>query len=434
MGRPVSPATYAALGQELTKLAFDMTITGFPVSEPARAAHRERLTAEKVKAEAEFREVAGVPPEFNPGSPDQLRQLYYGHWKQQIQVHPKTKKPTVDKNALYFFRREGTHENIKIASDRLIRFREAKKTLESFIDNLPVLQDGRVHPFWGIFGAETLRWTCSGPNLQQLQKPEKIWDAAVQKMRLRRQGIRDMFCAPEGWVLIEWDYSQLELRLIALFANDPLLMAAFQPGSKGDIHADNAEALIGTRQGLAREIAKTLVYAMNYGADDITIWRQLVRRFPDLELEWVRKVIRRWEAAHPALLAYREEQLWFAEQHGYVECPFSNGRIEFYMGLADPSDVINKRIQRSGSDLMNPATIEMWRMWQRTGCLGIAQVHDALFCFAPRAIAREVAEQGRSIMGTMLDYAGRSVWVPVDAKIGPDWGHMEDANDWKEAA
>lgn len=425
MARPATASQYAELGQELTHLAFDMTMTGFPVSQPARAAHRERLTAEANTAERAFRDAAEVADDFNLRSGDQLRQLYYGKWNCEVQVHPKTKKPTIDKNALYFFRREEEREEIKAASDALIRFREARKTLEAFVENLPVLQDGRVHPFWGVFGAETLRWTCSGPNLQQLQKPEKIWDAVAQKMKLRRLGIRDMFCAPEGYTLVEADYSQLELRLMALFAQDPSLLAAFQRTSTNDIHADNAEILLGTRVGLAREIAKTLVYAMNYGADDITIFRQLSRKFPDLTLEWVRKCVRRWKAAHPAITAYKEQQLDFVAQNGYVYCPFSNGRIEFYMGLADPSDVINKRIQRSGSDLMNPATVEVWHALRELGALMIAQVHDALFCFAKVGTEQAVAQVFRDKMQTMLEYDGASVWVPVDVQAGPNWGAME---------
>lgn len=435
--RPRTATQYADLGQELTKLAFEMTWTGFPVDEEARSAHRVRLNEEAAKAEVAFRAASAVPAAFNPRSDDQLHELFYKQWECEVQYNPKTHRPTVDKNALFVFRREDRRAEVREAANQLVRLREAKKTLEAFVDKLPVLvRDGmsRVHPSWGVFGAETLRWTCSGPNLQQLQKPEKVWDPAADggkgKMVMRRLGIRDMFCAPPGYVLMEADYSQLELRLIALFAADILLLTGFAtPGT--DIHADNAQMLIGTRVGLAREIAKTLVYAMNYGADDKTIFRQLARKFPHLTLEWVKTVVKKWKEAHPWIEEYRAAQVAFAAEHGYVYCPFSNARIEFYMGMADPSDVVNKRIQRSGSDLMNPATVNVWRAAREIDALMCAQVHDALLAFVPIGREKDMACIFRQHMNTRLEYGGREVDVPVDVKCGLDWGHMEEL---KEAA
>lgn len=130
-------------------------------------------------------------------------------------------KQSVDRQALNDVR--GYHP----AVDALLRFREVDKLASTFVNVLPSFADacGRIHPEFKSLGAKTGRFSCSNPNVQQIPA----------RSELGKQ-LRQAFVPAEGRKLVVADYSQMELRVLAYYSKDPLLVEAYTSGTETDLH------------------------------------------------------------------------------------------------------------------------------------------------------------------------------------------------------
>jgi len=137
----------------------------------------------------------------------------------------------------------------------LTEYRKVSKLLSSFCDKLPKhvhSKTGRIHPEFFQLGTEAGRFTCQNPNLQQIPHDQQ-W--------------RDLFSAPEGRRIITADYSQIELRILAEFSQDPAFLDAYRTGQ--DLHARTAAEMFGVPIEKVskdqRGIAKTINFGLCYG-------------------------------------------------------------------------------------------------------------------------------------------------------------------------
>ena len=175
---------------------------------------------------------------FNIGSPKQLVEkltLLLG----ETPIDQKTERPSASRTAL----REYAGDHIAIAT--YLQWKKAEKRrqmVESLLEKMDA--DSFVRASYMQLGAETGRMTCIKPNLQQVPRDEQFRAAVV---------------APEGWVLIDADFSQMELRLAAVVAQDKNMMQAFIDGK--DLHTATADAL-----GCDRQIAKSANFGLLYGS------------------------------------------------------------------------------------------------------------------------------------------------------------------------
>ena len=175
---------------------------------------------------------------FNIGSPKQLVEkltLLLG----ETPIDQKTERPSASRTAL----REYAGDHIAIAT--YLQWKKAEKRrqmVESLLEKMDA--DSFVRASYMQLGAETGRMTCIKPNLQQVPRDEQFRAAVV---------------APEGWVLIDADFSQMELRLAAVVAQDENMMQAFIDGK--DLHTATADAL-----GCDRQIAKSANFGLLYGS------------------------------------------------------------------------------------------------------------------------------------------------------------------------
>lgn len=172
---------------------------------------------------------------INWGSPKQLAQLLFGDLK--IKAKPEWKTKTG----------YSTAETVLNQIDHpmvgaLIKFRGHKQQLSFFIEGWkPYLDtEGRLHPSFKLHGTVTGRLSCENPNLQQVPRDARI---------------RSLITAPEGWVLMEMDLSQIELRIAAELANELALLEVFHTG--GDPHWQTAIREIERGGGYKKEIIKT---------------------------------------------------------------------------------------------------------------------------------------------------------------------------------
>jgi DNA polymerase-1 len=137
----------------------------------------------------------------------------------------------------------------------LVEHRRVSKLLNSFIDALPWHineHTGRIHPEFFQLGTETGRFTCQKPNLQQIPK-EQCW--------------RDLFVARQGYLILTADYSQIELRILAEYSQDPAFLEAYRTGQ--DLHSQTAAAMFRVPPNKVdktmRNIAKTINFGLCYG-------------------------------------------------------------------------------------------------------------------------------------------------------------------------
>ena len=115
---------------------------------------------------------------------------------------------------------------------KLLEYREVAKVISTYLDGVEqyVTDDGRVHPSFRLVGTKSGRMSCTNPNLQTIPS----------RGRLAKQ-VKDLFVAPRGYMLVQCDYANLELRIAAALSGDPNLIAAFREGK--DLHRETARAI-----------------------------------------------------------------------------------------------------------------------------------------------------------------------------------------------
>jgi DNA polymerase-1 len=395
----------------LTKnAAMPMRKRGILVNQTAVAKHKETLGAYLVTANDSVTHIAQQLGfhEYNPRSNVQRHALYF----QRLGCLPTrwsklTRKPSLDEKALQDIITGDTPLLAKqMARADLLR-RKYEKLLQ-FVKELPP----RVHPNWNPSGARTGRWSAREPNVMQIPK-----------------GLRDIFRAEQEYYFVGADYSQLELRILALLSGDPLLLRWY--AEKQDVHTLNAQHLFltDTPSKAQRNLAKIFVYGSNYGGDDRTIWSQMVIDYPGLEFTTVVQMRENWKQAHPAIAAYQRQLLAQARKEDYVEMPLS-GRRHYFYGQVQPTEVQNYPIQGTGADIINAAAEAIIEATQGSKTTLSFQVHDELCLHSPNP------EYAVNMLKTHMEvekmHEGNTMVFPIDIKIGRDWGNSEAVNNLSE--
>lgn len=435
---------------ELIHLAIDMKRTGIPIDEEARDFEQRRLAKARGEAELNFLDLVEESgyniTGFNIGSPKQISALYYEHLglkPRKAYLSKTTGLPGVPKSALRDAIIEGDR-TIREISKYLIDFRENDKYESTYTGQGYFLEEGhyglkvfrrdrRVHFSWSPGAAETWRSTGDGQ-----QVPKHVYDANGNVIR---SGLRHLYKAPDGYTLIEADYSQQELRKVALYSGcQPLIHELTRPG--GDAHGLFTRAMFQIPDAVydkkkhkgMRDLGKTLVFAcLLYGGKAETGWRQVAPKYPSLTVQFIENAKELTYKAMPELPAYQNDQIKFAKDRGYTPIPNTPYVIRWRFGpinnqvVGDPenSEVINKRIQTSCAIMMNAAMMRVQRALYKLSPLIkiVLQVHDALFVFAPNHLAEKAAAIIRAEMEQEERYLVMyKMFYPVDIKMGKYWG------------
>lgn len=402
---------------------------------------KNRATKKRRAAEQERAELLaklGVNP-FNPNSGKHLNDLFFNHLKCiPASFSEKTNKPKLDEDALS---RLVTHPNsiVSTASRALLRYRRWNKLLTTYIDGMPMDAKHIVHPTWNVAGTRTQRWSSQDPNAMNIPGPVIKMKSDGTKYVVRA-GLRDLFVGFEGkgkfgfernWV-VEADYSQLELRIIAQLSADEPLLTAYQRGD--DVHTINARMLFGLPKDSPvpkqqRHLAKIFAYAANYGGSAETIWKTIAIDFSHVTLLQVEKMMYLWFKAHPAIRKWQDNILREVRLHDYNEAPLSGHRAVLY-GLIDPKKIYNWPVQHTGADIINPRmeAVSARLRWPQEGIL--FQCHDALVVDGPDPV--RIAKILKEEMTAEITLNGCTMPYPVDVKVGLDWGSAEEVKNLKE--
>ncbi|HEY3412417.1 MAG TPA: DNA polymerase I [Armatimonadota bacterium] len=304
----------------------------------------------------------------------------------------------------------------------ILDYRELTKLKATYTDALLNARDpatGRVHTSFNQTVAATGRLSSSDPNLQNIPIRTEIG-----------QQIRACFVPGRGKILLSADYSQIELRVLAHYTNDPELTRAFAEDE--DIHRITASRIFGVPEDdvtpAQRRAAKTVNFAVLYGQSDFGLSAQL--KIPRKE---AKEYIEAYFARFPSVKDYINDTLTEGRETGYVTTllgrrravPELNDRNHNVRAFGERA-AVNSPIQGSSADIIKLAMIHLRDELRDRGepATLLLQVHDELVLELPPENLEPVAHLVRTVMEEAYPL---SVRLKVDAKAGPNWRDMKPA-------
>lgn len=353
----------------LVRVLADMELTGVRIDEKALndAAHNmeERINS----LEAEICEMAGET--FNVGSPSKVGEILFD----KLGLDAKAKKT---KTGQY-----STSEDVleKLISrhpivEKIMKYRALKKLYTTYLIALPAAVNpvtGKIHTNYNQTVTATGRISSTAPNLQNIPVRDD-----------EGREIRRAFIADFGHLFLSADYSQIELRLVADFADDETMLSAFRHGD--DIHAITAAKIYHkTPEEVTeneRRNAKTANFGIIYGISPFGLATRL--NIPRGE---AKEIIDSYFATFPTIHKYMSDSVEHARENGYVvtrmgrrrTLPDINSKNPVVRGYAE-RNAINAPIQGSAADIIKRAMVDIWREMKEKGLKSkmIMQVHDEL--------------------------------------------------------
>ncbi|MFC1491741.1 DNA polymerase I [Nitrospinota bacterium] len=394
----------------LLRVLFEMEESGIRLDGDFLEGMGKELETRLESIQTHIHELAGE--EFNINSPKQLRVILFE--KLNLPVLKKTKTgPSTDIE---------TMERLAVRHplpQEILNFRQLSKLKNTYIDTLPGLMNprtGRIHGSFNQTVAATGRLSSSDPNLQNIPI----------RTDLGRE-IRRAFLPEEGWKLLSADYSQIELRVLAHFTEDPGLVAAFERGE--DIHSTTASVVYGVDPGDVdpemRRVAKAVNFGIVYGQGAFGLSQTLgipqgeAKSFIDTYFERFARV--------PAFVQQVIEE---GKKRGYVTTLFNrrrylpdlNSRNRNFRNAAERT-AVNSVIQGSAADIIKRAMIAISARLrkEKRGARMLVQVHDELLFEVP---PKELKTVEKLVAEEMEDAVDLRVPLAVESSTGDNWGEV----------
>ena len=383
-----------------------MEQAGFLVDRKALYDFGERLTSSIEQLQQSIWALAGEP--FNIQSPKQLGSILFERLMLPAGKKTKTGWST---NVAVLDKLRGKHPII----EQILDYRTLTKLKSTYADGLlkEISADGRIHTNFQMTVTATGRLSSTEPNLQNIPVRREL---GAQ--------IRKMFVASPGKVLVDADYSQIELRLLAHIANDETMIAAFRSGE--DIHAVTASQVFGVPLAevtpLQRSHAKAVNFGIVYGisafslAQDIGVFQSEAKAYMDS-----------YFAKYHGVRAYMTRVVEQAKADGYVTTLFGRRRdlpelksSNFNLRSFGERVALNMPIQGTAADIIKAAMVRVDARMRAEHLQArlLLQVHDELIVECP-------AEEAETVRGILIEEMEHVVdyRVPllVDAKIGASW-------------
>ncbi|MFA7459951.1 MAG: DNA polymerase, partial [Trueperaceae bacterium] len=339
---------------------------------------------------------------FNVASRDQVADLLFGKLKLSAGRRTSTGKLSTAVSALEPL--TGQHE----AVDLVLEHRELAKLSGTYLAPLAALADenGRVHTTFLQTVVATGRLSSVNPNLQSIPV----------RAPLGRE-IRRSFVAAQGYTLLVADYSQIELRVLAHMANEPVLVEAFQAGA--DIHASTAATIYNVPltevDADMRRVAKTINFGLLYGMGPQRLARELGLPYARAEA-----FINTYFASYPRVREFVDETLARGTEQGYVETLLGRRRGVLELRSADRAVreaaermTFNMPVQGSAADIMKLAMLQVAPALKTLRGRLLLQVHDEIVAEVPAGSAQEAAAEVKGIMEGVYPLK-----VPLVANVG----------------
>lgn len=393
----------------LTYMLYRMEMKGIKMDTKLLAKMSKELGDEHAKLEQEMYSMVGH--EFNIGSPAQLSEVLFT--KLQLPTAGiKKGKTGYSTGQKELDKLRGLHPIIELIE----RTRELAKLKNTYVDTLPKAVDegGRVHTTFNQDGSASGRLNSINPNLQNIP---------VRSDLGRR--IREAFIPEGDKVFVSADYSQFELRLAAVLADDKELINDFN--GDADIHTKTASVAYGipidevTKS--QRRAAKVINFGVLYGMSPHGLSAAAGMSFVE-----AKKFIDQYFELRAPIRKFIDDTLEKAKTEGYVETFFGRRRptpdvnsSNFMVREGAKRAAANMPIQGTEADLMKMA---MLKVDEKLGDLGqqVLQIHDSILVECPKENAEKVANILKETMETI--YPELKVKLKVDVSIGKNWGEL----------
>lgn len=403
---------------------------------------RKHLESEKRAIEKELLRLA--KHEVNWNSPAQIQKLLYGELKLPVIETTESGSPSTSEATLMQLRDK--HPIVEL----ILKYRGVNIQISHFIDGwINRMWGRRLFPNFKLHGTVTGRTSCTDPNLQQVPRDPII---------------RNLVGAPEGWSVVEIDYSQAELRIAAIMSGDETMKRIYQTG--GDIHTHTYEMITGEKVSDDKYIKKEQrkkAKAVNFGFVYGMGWRKFkIYARDNYGVDLTDKEAEQWRErffqAYHSLPKWHSKQRRIVQSMGQVRSPIGRLRRLPDIYSTDKSkkaeaerQSINSPVQGFGSDLTILGMSEIMGNAQyydpdyvldKDKFFVIGTVHDAtlfevrndyLMEFCPRA--KHILEHPKALEDVF--HFDTDVPIVADVAVGKSWGagielHMEEGGDWQD--
>jgi len=355
--------------------------------------------------------------EFNINSPKQLGEILFDKMNISTKGLKKTAGGARSTRESELVKLKGTHKII----DDILHYRELQKLLSTYIDNIPQMvgEDGRLHTTLNQTGTTTGRMSSQNPNMQNIPARDGLGEA-----------IRNAFVAEKGHSFVAFDYSQVEMRILAILAEDEKLMSVFKNGK--DVHSSVASFVFGVSEGdvskdmrrKAKVINFGIVYGMGVNAlkSNLGGTRAQAQEFYD-----------NYFKTFPKVSKYFERVKKDARDKGYTSTMF--GRRRHFKGLTSSIPyiramaermAINAPIQGSAADIIKIAMKKADDGLKKEGLDGKAhlllQIHDELIY----EVEDKELDKAKKVINTAMEhFPDISLPLTVNVITGKKWGDMK---------
>jgi DNA polymerase-1 len=403
---------YRDIDMPLVPVLLRMEEAGVRIDRAVLSAMGDRLTVEMERVSEQI--FAGSGHRFNINSPKQLGDVLFN--KMHLPKPMKYGRGKVVSTAVDVLEELAQHNEVP---RQVLQYRQLAKLKSNYIDSLPLLADaeGRVHTTFNQVGTATGRLSSTNPNLQNIPI----------KTELGRE-IRAAFIAAPGNLLISADYSQIELRLMAHFSEDPLLVRAFSEGQ--DIHTLTASEVFGiapeAMDKQTRDRAKAVNFGIVYGISPFGLAQQL-----GIEQNVARLYIETYFARYSGVRSYIDRLLEETRREQKVRTLFGRvrpipdmqSRNANLRGFAERT-AVNTPLQGTAADLIKIAMIRIDQRLreEKFAARMTLQVHDELLFDVPEKEVEQLKQLVRHEMETVIQL---KVPVLVDCGVGPNWRDMK---------
>ncbi len=401
-----------SIEQELSTLLFHMEKRGITIDKELLYKKKGVLEKEIDSVSKSIFFLSGY--EFNLNSPKQTAQLLF------------------DKLGLKPIRRgkEGPSTNIETLEklsdkhpvvSRIIKYRSLEKLIttyiEPFIHYMEADPNCRIHTTFNQKLTDTGRLSSMNPNLQNIPTDNQ------------HHTVRDLFIAQDGYSLISSDYSQMELRVMAVLSKDQELIRAFE--NQEDIHSYTASKLFDIPISIVtksqRRLAKVINFGIMYGMGINSLAKNL-----SVSVQTARNYHEKYFDKYMGVRLFMEEAKRFAKNYGYVKTAFGRKRMIPEINSRNPGlrsfgerAAINAPIQGTSADIIKIAMVKLYRNFRKANIEAhiLLQIHDELLIEADNKNLEKAIEITRESMENAVDLG---INMAVDIKIGRNWSNLKD--------
>lgn len=385
----------------LARVLADMERIGFAVDADGIRAFGDSLRAELDGILRRIYDAVGY--EFNLNSPKQLAEALFD--KLGLPPRKKTKSGySTDAETL-----ESLRPYSEVVDD-ILKYRTYAKLLSTYVEGLLKAQgtDGRIHSTFIQTEARTGRISSTEPNLQNIPIRTELGSR-----------LRGYFVAGEGCTLVDADYSQIELRILAHITGDEAMCHAFASGA--DIHRSTAAKIYHIPEEEVthelRSAAKAINFGIMYGKGAFSLSKDL-----NIPVKEADRFLQTYLNTFPSVDGYMKDCIAHAKEKGYVETLFGRRRplpelasSNFQVRSSGERMARNTPIQGTAADIIKLAMVHVWQRLRDEGLRSrlLLQVHDELIVEAPLEEVEQVKALLKQEMEQVVQYR-----VPLTAEVG----------------